>query len=214
MAELDLSILSPEGWLTPCANPCYIWWGDPNGSSLFVSGPHFLDLSFLQFSAFWNLLGWYGTCLTSCIFRFVIPWLYNLVAITWHNGSVRPLWLERGKLSAKIARFMANCLRCSSSVFLSSNMPIIIPTGIMLFNRFGTPSNPSEHLLIETTATTRHTRKYTAISALQERNITAVLKVLIAWRSKISEQCLKWLLLGAVRQLNKQYIYKLESVAK
>ena len=41
---------------------------------------------------------------------------------------------------------MADCPRCSSSVLLSSNMPITIPTGIMPFNRFGTPSNLSEHL--------------------------------------------------------------------
>ena len=67
---------------------------------------------------------------------------------------------------------------------------------------------------VGTTATTRHTRKHTAISALQERNVTAVLRVLIAWRSETGEQCSECSLLGTVRQLSKQYIYKLESIAR
>ena len=72
----------------------------------------------------------------------------------------------------------------------------------------------SRQAAVGTTATTRHARKYTAISALQERNITAVLRVLIAWRSETSEQCSRCSLLGAVRQLSTQYIYRLESVVR
>ena len=54
-------------------------------------------------------------------------------------------------------------------------------------------------LIVGTTVTTRRARTITAISALQERKVTAVLMVLIAWHSEIDKQYLWYSLLSILR---------------